>query len=138
MPEGEEAPSVCLSKPLVIFDGDINSVVFAVEISASRWLCARPVWEGRLKNASEFFNNDRSFGELTCLQIRFNVLLFYVDVMIFGKVCLSVVEPIGCQRSADKHPPPKCGWVWQLQFAVRFKNGARLVRLGSRKGFRDQ
>src|SRR5262252_9141194 len=119
MSKSKEAPAIRLSKPLAIFDGDVNSVVLTVEISSSRWFCTRPVWERRLKDACEFFNNDCSFGELTSFQICFNVFPFNVDVVIFGEVCFPIVEAVGRQRSADKHPSPKCLGIWELQFAVR-------------------
>src|SRR5215813_1173345 len=96
MPESEETPAVRLSKPLAVLHGKVNTVVLTVEISASRWFCTRAVWKSWLKNASEFFDNHRSFGKLTCLEICFNILLLNVDVMIFGKVRLSVIEGIGC------------------------------------------
>src|SRR5262245_20657514 len=95
MTEGKKAPAVRLSKPLTVLHGNVNSVVLTIEISASRWFCMRPVWKSWIKNTSQFFDNDRSFGELTCLQICLNVLLLNIDVMIFGKVRLSIVEAIG-------------------------------------------
>src|SRR5215467_134622 len=96
MTEGEESPTIRLGKPLTILDGDVNSVVLTVEISASRWLCTRTVRKSWIKNASQFFDNDRSFWELTILQICLDVLLLDVDVVIFGKVRFSVVKAVGC------------------------------------------
>src|SRR5215470_6820714 len=96
MTEGKESPAIRLSKPLTVLHGNVNSVVLTIEISASGWFCTRPVWKGWIKNASQFFDNDCSFWKFTILQICLDVLLLDVDVMIFGKVCFSVVEAIGC------------------------------------------
>src|SRR5262249_52692105 len=138
MPEGKEAPTVRLRKTLAIFNGDINPVVRTIEISAPGWFLAGAVGKRRIKNSSQLFYNDRSFGKLTRLQVRINVLLLNVDMMIFGKVRLPIVETIGSQRSTNKHPSAKSLRVREFQFAVRIKHGARLFRLGSHNRFRDQ
>src|SRR5215468_510311 len=96
MPEGEEAPVICLGEPLAVFHSNVNSVVLAVEISASGWFATRTVRKLRIKNASQFLYDDRAFGKFTCLQICINVLLLNIDVMIFGKVRFSIIEAIGC------------------------------------------
>src|SRR5262250_1149898 len=95
MSEGEEPPAVRLSKALTIFDGYVNSVVLAVEISASRWFLTRSVGKSGIQNTSQFFYNDRSFRKLARLEICINILLLDVDVMIFRKIRLSVVETVG-------------------------------------------
>src|ERR1700758_1616711 len=95
MAEGKKAPAVRLRKPLAVLDGKVNPVVLAVEKSATGWFFTRSVGKSWIKNASQLFYNDRSFGKRTRLQIGVNVFLLNVDVMIFGKVRLSVVETIG-------------------------------------------
>src|SRR5215470_10461324 len=96
MTEGKESPAIRLSKPLIVLHGNVNSVVLTIEISASGWFCTRPVWKSWIKNASQFFDNDRSLRELAILQICLDVLLLNVDMMIFREVRLPVVEAIGC------------------------------------------
>src|SRR5262249_42247891 len=96
MAEGEEAPAIGLGKAFIVFHRHVDAVVLAVEKSASRWFCTRAVWKSRVKHPSQFFYYDRSFGKLPCLQIGINIFLLNVDMMIFGKVRLSVIESIGC------------------------------------------
>jgi hypothetical protein len=95
MPKSKKAPTVRLSKPILVLHAKVNTVVLAVEISPSRWFCARTVWKSWFKNTSQFFDNDGSFGKLTGLQIGIDIFLLNVDVMIFGKARLSVVQSIG-------------------------------------------
>src|SRR5246127_1632557 len=83
MTESEEAPAISIREPLAVFDCRVDAIVDAVEEPASRWFCTRSIREGRVQNAGEFLDNDRPFGEGTRLQIGIDVLLLYVNVMIF-------------------------------------------------------
>ena len=86
MPESEETPVVCLSKPLAVFHRYVDAIVLTVEIAASGWFLTRAVWKSRGKNSSQFFYNDGSFGKGPGLQIRIDVLPLNVDVVIFGGI----------------------------------------------------
>src|SRR4029077_4135365 len=97
MPESEEAPVIGLSKLLTVFHRYIDPVVLAVEISTSRWFIPRAVGILRIKNPRQLFYEDRSFWKGACLQIGIDVFLFYVYVMIFGEVRLSIIEAVGRQ-----------------------------------------
>src|SRR4051812_15614074 len=88
MPECEEAPSIGLRKALTVFYCYVDAVVLAVEIPASGRFRPRPVWKSRIKDPGQFFDDDRSFWKLAGLEIRIDVLLFYVHVMIFRKIRL--------------------------------------------------
>src|ERR1700720_3062001 len=109
MPEGEEAPAVGLSKALAVFDSRVDAVVGAVEEPASRWFCTRAVRESRTQKAIQFFDDNGSFWKRTRLQVRINVFLLDVDVMIFREARLSVVEAVRRQGSAHKDPLAKAG-----------------------------
>src|SRR5258708_3904961 len=85
MPESVVTPAVGLGIPLTVFHRKVDAVELAIEIPASRWFRTRAVWKSRIKDPSQFFYNDRSFGKGTCLQICVDVFLFYVYVMIFGE-----------------------------------------------------
>src|SRR6201998_4182930 len=111
MPKSEEAPAVCFGKPLTVFDGQVDTVVLAIEIPPSGWFGARAVWKGRIKNSSQFFYNDCSFGKGACPQKRIDIFLFDVYMMIFGEARLSVVQAVGGQGSPNENPPTKDGWV---------------------------
>jgi len=95
MPKSKKTPTVRLSKPLIVLYAKVNPVVLAVGISPSRRFCARAVLKSWFKNTSQFFDNDGFFGKLTGLQIGIDVFLLNVDVMIFGKARLSIVQSIG-------------------------------------------
>src|ERR1700720_3061139 len=129
MPEGEEAPAVGLSKALAVFDSRVDAVVGAVEEPASRWFCTRAVRESRTQKASQFFDDNRSFGKRTRLQVRIDVFRLDVDVMIFGETRFPVVESVWRQRGAYENPPAKSSW--QLQLAIGFKHRCRLRSLGN-------
>src|SRR6266436_4729260 len=96
MTKGEEAPAVGLSKALTVFHCHVDAVILAVEKPASGRFLARDVWKRRIKNPRQLFYDDGSFGKLAGLQIRINVFLLDVYVVIFGKASLSVVETIRC------------------------------------------
>src|ERR1700756_5353144 len=87
MAESEEAPAICVREPLAVFDSRVDAVVGAVEEPASRWFCTRAVRESRTQNASQFFDDNRSLGERTRLQVRIDVFRLDVDVMIFRESC---------------------------------------------------
>src|SRR5215470_8676481 len=94
MPESKEAPVIRLSKALAVFDGNVNSVVLAVEISPAGWFFTRAVWKSWIKNTSQFFYDDRSFRKGTCLQVGLYIFSLDVHMMVFGEIGLSVVEGI--------------------------------------------
>src|SRR5215469_7400077 len=94
MPERKEAPVIRLGKALAVFDGNVKSVVLAVEISPAGWFFTRAVWKSRIKNASQLFYDDRSFRKGTCLQVGLYILFLDVHMMVFGEIGLSVVEAI--------------------------------------------
>jgi len=136
MPKSKEAPAVGLCKALTVFYCQVDAVVLAIEIPTSGWFLTRAVWESRVKNPGQFFYDDSSFWKLARLQIRINVFLLNIDVMIFGEVRLSIIEPVRRQRSPHKNPFAKTGW--QLQLAISIEDGARLFSLGSRNRIRDK
>src|SRR5580700_10087693 len=129
MAESEEAPAICIREPLAVFDSRVDAVVGAVEEPASRWFCTRAVRESRTQNASQLFDDYRSFGERTCFQVRIDVFRLDVDVMIFGESRFPVVEAVWRQRGAYENPPAKSSW--QLQLAVGFKHRRRLRSLSN-------
>src|SRR5215470_5364292 len=92
MPESKEAPVIRLGKALAVFDGNVNSVVLAVEISSAGWFFTRAVWKSRIKNASQLFYDDRSFRKGTCLQVGLYILFLDVHMMVLRKVRASIVE----------------------------------------------
>src|SRR5262249_40436131 len=106
-----------------------DAVVDAVEEPASRWFRTRAVREGRTQNASQFFDDNCSFGKRTGLQVRIDIFRLDVDVMVFGESCVPVVEPVGRQGRAYKNPSAKPSW--QLQLAIGFKHRSRLPSLGN-------
>src|SRR5262249_19604014 len=112
MAEGEEAPAVRLRKALVVFNGDVDSVVCPVEISAARRLFARAVGECRFKNAGEFLYDDGPFRKLTRFQVGINIFLLDVDMVVFREIGLPIVEAIRSQWSTHKHPPAKSSRIW--------------------------
>src|SRR5690349_17698107 len=94
MSEGEESPAVGLGEPLAVFYGYVDSVVHTVEISAPGRFRTRAVGESGIKDSSQFFYDNRAFGEGSCLQIRIDVLLLYINVMVFGKIRFAIVEAV--------------------------------------------
>src|SRR4029077_17359827 len=127
MPESEEAPVVGLSKLLTVFHRYVDTVVLAVKISTSGRFFPRAVRKLRIKNPRQLFYEDRSFGKGARLQIGIDVFLFDVHVMIFGEVCLCVVEGIGCEGSPNKNPRAIAGR--QLHLAIRIEHCSRLRTL---------
>src|SRR5919197_1156642 len=119
MPEIEKPPAVGLGKALTVFHCDVHAVVLTVEIPVPRWFRPRPVWKSRIKDPSQFFYDDRSFWKLAGLQIRIDVSLFYVHVMIFGEVRLAVVETIRRQRSTHKNPRAIARWPLHLAIGIK-------------------
>ena len=95
MPESEESPAIRLSEPLAIFHRKVNPVVFAVEKASTGWFFPRAVRKSGVKNPSQFFYDDRSFGKGTRLQIRIYIFFLYLHVVIFGKARVSVIEAVG-------------------------------------------
>src|ERR1700751_6481220 len=95
MPKSEEAPAVCLCKALTVFYCQVDAVVLAIEVPAPGGFLTRAVWKRRIKNPRQLLYDDRSFWKLARLQIRINVFLFDVYVMVFGEVRLSIVEAVG-------------------------------------------
>src|SRR5262249_4781965 len=71
-----------------------------------------------------------SLREDSRFQIRVDVLLLHVDVVIFGKSRRAVVEPVGRQRSADEYPFAEAGR--QFDFSVRQKDRGRALSLGGK------
>src|SRR5580693_7480259 len=104
MAESEEAPAIRIREPLAVFDGRVDPVVDAVEEPTPRGLSSRTIREGRTQNASQFFNDDRSLGKRTRLQVRVDVFRLDVDVVIFGESGFPVVKPVGRQRGAYENP----------------------------------
>src|SRR5258705_7241974 len=92
MPESVVTPAVGLGILLTVFYRKVDAVELTIEIPASRWFLARAVWKSRIEDASQFFYYDRSLWKVACLQIRINVFLLDVDVMIFGEVRLGAVR----------------------------------------------
>src|SRR5580704_8475096 len=127
MPKSEEPPVVRLSETLAVFHCDVDAVVFAVEISPSGWFSTGTVRKRGIKDPSEFFYNDRPFGKGARLQVRIDVLLFYVDMMILREIRFSVVEGVGRQRSTHKDPRTISGR--QLQLAIGSENCRGVLRL---------
>src|SRR5262249_24324773 len=130
MTVSEEPPAIGLREPLAVFYSCVYAVVGAVKEPASRRFCTRAVRESRTQNAGQFFDDHRSFGKRTRLQIRVDVSRFVVNVMIFGESRFPVVESIGRQRGTHENPPAKPGW--QLQLAIGFKHccGSRSLSSG--------
>src|SRR5262245_37746746 len=120
MTVSEEAPAVGLRESLSVFYSCVYAVVGAVKEPASRGFCTRAVRESRTQNASQFFDDHRSFGKRTRLQVRVDVFPFDVDVMIFGESRFPAVESVGRQRGTHENPPAKIGW--QRQLAIGFKH----------------
>src|SRR5882724_3130696 len=129
VPEREEAPAIAVWEPLAVFDSRVDAVVSAIEEPASRWFWARAVGESRIQNASQFFDDDRSFGKRTRLQVRVDVFRFDVDVMVFGESRFPVVEPVRRQRGAHEDPPAKPSW--QFELAIGLKHCGRLWSLSN-------
>src|SRR5580692_2134100 len=127
MPKSEEPPVVRLSETLAVFHCYVDAVVFAVEISPSGWFSTGTVRKRGTENTSEFLYNDRPFGQGARLQVRIDVLLFYVDVMILREIRFSVVEAVWRQRSTHKDPRTISGR--QLQLAVGIESCRRVLRL---------
>src|SRR5258706_9526870 len=94
MTESKETPSVGLGKLLTVFHGRVDAVVLAVEKPASRWFRTRAVRKSRIKNSSQFFYNDRSFGKGARLEIRVYASSLYIHMMIFGEVRLGTVRSV--------------------------------------------
>ena len=132
-------PAVGVGILLTIFYCDVDTVVLAVEVSTSGRFGAGAVWKLRIKDPREFFYYDRSFWHVARFQIRINVFLLDVYMMIFGEVgsgavlsgrvavILSIVEALGSKGSANKNPFTKAGW--QLHPALRIKYRTCLRRL---------
>src|SRR5262245_27956608 len=108
--EGEEPPSVGLWKSLAVLHRHVDPVELAVEEPPSGWFLTRTVWKDWTEHARQLFHDDRSFGEHSGVQIRVDILLLHVDVVIFRKSRHAVVEPVGRQRSADEYPLAEAGW----------------------------
>src|SRR6201984_3375042 len=89
MPEVEKSPPVRCSKPLAIFYRYIHAVVFAVEISSTGWVSARAVREGRIAHARQLLDEDGPFGKGTGLEVRVQVFLLDVDMVVFGEARLA-------------------------------------------------
>src|SRR6266851_4096448 len=123
MTESKEAPSVGLGKFLIVFHGSVDAVVLAVEKPASRWFRTRAVRKSRTQKPGQFLNNEGSFWKGARLQVRIHVSSLYVDVVIFGKPSLPIVEAVRRQGSAHENPPAKAGW--QFHFAGGIKNRSR-------------
>src|SRR5919106_1025078 len=123
MPEIEKSPVVGLGKALTVFHCDVHAVVLTVEISASGRFLTRAVWKSRIKDSRQLLYDDRSFWKLAGLQIRLDVSLFYVHVMIFGEVRLAAVETIGRQGSTHKNPRAIAGWPLQLAIGLKHCSG---------------
>src|SRR5579864_3844094 len=121
VPESEESPTVGIGKPLTVFHGGVDTVELAVEESTSGRFGTRAVRKRRTKHASQFFDNDGSFGKGARLQINIYIFGFDVDVMILGEPCFPVVEAVRRQWSAHKYPLAKTRW--QLEFASGVKHG---------------
>src|SRR5262249_34096942 len=100
----------------------------AIEVSASGRFLPRTVWKDRIEHARQLFYDDRAFGERSGFQIRVDVVLFHVNVVIFGKSRRAVVESVRRQRSAHEYPFAEAGW--QLDFSVRQKDRGHALSLG--------
>src|SRR5262245_38536801 len=96
MHESEEPPTIRFCKPLAVFHRHVDSVVLTIEKTASRWFSPRAIWKGRIENPGQFFHNHCAFGKGTRLQVGINILLLYVDMVIFQETSLAVVESIRC------------------------------------------
>src|SRR5262245_19976334 len=104
MAKGEEPPAVGTGKPLTVFHRNVDPVVLAIEKATSGWFLARAVRENRIKDPGQLFDKYCSFRKRARRQIRINIFLLDVHVMIFREACLSVVERVGCLRSSDENP----------------------------------
>src|SRR5262245_55176868 len=102
--EGEEAPAVGLREPLAVLHRHVDAVVLAVEVATSGGFLARTVRKRRGEHARQLLHDDSSFGEGPGLQVRVDVLLLHVDVVILGKARLAVSEAVSLLWSALDHP----------------------------------
>src|ERR1700754_832885 len=84
-------PAVGIGILLTVFYRQVDTVVLAIEVSTSGSFVARAVGKGRIEDPSQFFYDDRSFWKIACLQIRIDVFLLDVHMMIFGEVGLGAV-----------------------------------------------
>src|SRR5262249_24510290 len=96
------APAVGFRVPLAVLHGRIDPVEHAVEIPAAGGLLAGTIWKRRSQEEIQFFDEKRPFGKRAGLEVRIQVLFLYVDMVIFRKVRLPVVERVRCQGSADE------------------------------------
>src|SRR5262252_5943777 len=126
-----EPPAIGLGESLAVLHRHVDSIELAVEEPASGWLLARTVWKRRVEDACELFHENGSFGKRSGFQIRVDVLLLHVDVVIFRKSRHAVVEAVGRQRSADEHPLAEAGR--QFDFSVRQKDRGRTLSLGGNR-----
>src|SRR6185369_5752618 len=101
MTKSEVTPAVGRGKSLAVFHRCIDAVVFAVEKSAAGRFLTRAVWKSRIKNPSEFFHYDGAFGERARFQIRIDIFLLDVHIMVFGESRLSVVVVVRGSSSTE-------------------------------------
>src|SRR5262249_52145913 len=94
-----------LRVPLGVLDGHVGAVEFPREITPARRFQARTI--GKLlglEDPLKLLEEDRAFRKFAGLLVDLVGSRFDVDVVVFGKACLAVVQGVGRQRRAHVYP----------------------------------
>src|SRR5262245_46991828 len=90
------APSACVGVSLGVLAGDVAAVELAWEVTPAGRLRRRAVGELLwFEDALQFLEEDRALRKLAGLLVDVVGSRLDVDVVIFGKACLAVVQGVG-------------------------------------------